>query len=395
MTRGRMTRPAAAPPALAVALLAVFGAAAGAEAEAGAEPVVVAERVESEAAAFRVVRVATGLNHPWSIAFLPGGGALVTERPGGLLRLDTRTGALRTLSGAPQVASLGQGGLLDVALHPAFADNRLVYLSYAAGRNGRYATSIARGRLTESGLEAVEVLFTMNRPSGGHLHFGSRLAFGADGMLYASFGDRGDRHRAQDPADHAGAIIRLRDDGAAPPGNPFAAGGGAAEVYSFGHRNPQGLTFHPVTGRLWSHEHGPQGGDEINVIESGVNYGWPVITYGTEYRSGAPIGDGTAAPGMAQPVLHWTPSIAPSGMTFYDGDRFPGWRGDLFAGALAGRHLRRVRLDGERAVAQEVLLQNRVGRVRDVRQGPDGMLWLLEDARPGSVFRLEPAGVDA
>ena len=355
-----------------------------------AEPAVVAERVVSEQATFRVVRVATGLANPWSIAFLPDGGALVSERPGALLRLDVETGAVRDLDGVPQVAAVGQGGLLDVELHPAFADNRLVYLSYAAGRSGSYATSIARGRLTDSGLEDVEVLFTMNRPSGARLHFGSRLSFGADGMLYATFGERGDRHRAQDPADHAGTIIRLRDDGTVPDDNPFAAGGGAPEVYSFGHRNPQGMAVHPVTGRVWSHEHGPQGGDEINVIEAGVNYGWPVITYGREYRSGAPIGVGTAAPGMAQPVLHWTPSIAPSGMTFYDGDRFPGWRGDLFAGALAGRHLRRVQLDGERAVAEEVLLQGRVGRVRDVKQGPDGMLWLLEDARNASIYRLEP-----
>ncbi len=355
-----------------------------------AEPAVVAERVVSEQATFRVVRVAAGLANPWSIAFLPDGGALVSERPGALLRLDVETGAVRNLDGVPRVAAVGQGGLLDVELHPAFADNRLVYLSYAAGRSGSYATSIARGRLTDSGLEDVEVLFTMNRPSGARLHFGSRLSFGADGMLYATFGERGERHRAQDPSDHAGTIIRLRDDGSVPDDNPFAAGGGAPEVYSFGHRNPQGLAVHPVTGRVWSHEHGPQGGDEINVIEAGVNYGWPVITYGREYRSGAPIGTGTAAPGMAQPVLHWTPSIAPSGMTFYDGDRFPGWRGDLFAGALAGQHLRRVQLDGERAVAEEVLLQRRVGRVRDVKQGPDGMLWLLEDARNASIFRLEP-----
>ena len=354
-----------------------------------AEPAVVAERVVSEQATFRVVRVATGLVNPWSIAFLPDGGALVSERPGALLRLDVETGAVRNLDGVPRVTAVGQGGLLDVELHPEFADNRLVYLSYAAGRSGRYATSIARGRLTDAGLEDVEVLFTMNRPSGGGRHFGSRLVFGADGMLYATFGDRGERHRAQDPADHAGTIIRLRDDGSVPGDNPFA-GGGAPEVYSFGHRNAQGLTVHPATGRLWSHEHGPQGGDEINVIEAGVNYGWPVITYGAEYRSGARIGVGTAAPGMAQPVLHWTPSIAPSGMTFYDGDRFPGWRGDLFAGALAGRHLRRVQLDGERAVAEEVLLNRRVGRVRDVKQGPDGMLWLLEDARNGSIYRLEP-----
>ena len=370
--------------AAAAALLALLAALA-----AGAEPAVVAERVVSDQATFRVVRVASGLANPWSIAFLPDGDALVSERPGGLLRLDVDTGAVRILDGVPRVAAVGQGGLLDVELHPAFADNRLVYLSYADGRSGRYATSIARGRLTESGLEEIEVLFTMNQLSGGGRHFGSRLAFGADGMLYATFGDRGERHRAQDPADHAGTVIRLRDDGSVPDDNPFADGG-APEVYSFGHRNAQGLAVHPATGRLWLHEHGPQGGDEINVVDAGANYGWPVITYGREYRSGARIGVGTAAPGMAQPVLHWTPSIAPSGMTFYDGDRFPGWRGDLFAGALAGQHLRRVQLDGERAVAEEVLLHRRVGRVRDVKQGPDGMLWLLEDARNGSIYRLEP-----
>ena len=370
--------------AAAAALLALLAALA-----AGAEPAVVAERVVSDQATFRVVRVASGLTNPWSIAFLPDGDALVSERPGELLRLNVDTGAMRILDGVPRVAAVGQGGLLDVELHPAFADNRLVYLSYADGRSGRYATSIARGRLTESGLEEIEVLFTMNQPSGGGRHFGSRLAFGADGMLYATFGDRGERHRAQDPADHAGTVIRLRDDGSVPDDNPFADGG-APEVYSFGHRNAQGLAVHPATGRLWLHEHGPQGGDEINVVDAGANYGWPVITYGREYRSGARIGVGTAAPGMAQPVLHWTPSIAPSGMTFYDGDRFPGWRGDLFAGALAGQHVRRVQLDGERAVAEEVLLHRRVGRVRDVKQGPDGMLWLLEDARNGSIYRLEP-----
>ena len=279
--------------AASLALLVTLGA--------GAEPTVVAERVDSERETFRVVRVAGGLNHPWSIAFLPDGSALVSERPGALLLLDPRTGALRTLTGVPVVTAIGQGGLLDVEPHPRFAENRLVYLSYAAGRSGRYATSIARGRLSDAGLENIEVLFTMNRPSGGRIHFGSRLAFGADGMLYATFGERGERHRAQDPSDHAGTIIRLRDDGSVPDDNPFAGGGGAPEVYSFGHRNAQGLAVHPVTGRLWSHEHGPQGGDEINVIEAGVNYGWPVISYGAEYRSGAPIGVGTAAPAWHSP----------------------------------------------------------------------------------------------
>lgn len=356
-----------------------------------AKPTVIADRVDSERESFRIVRVADGLAHPWAIAFLSDGSALVSERSGRLLRLDPQYVSLKELSGAPRVAEIGQGGLLDIEPHPRFAENRLIYLSYTTGRLGRYATSIARGQLTAAGLQNVEVIFTMNRPSSGRIHFGSRLSFGTDGMLYATLGERGERHRAQDPTDHAGTIIRLQDDGTVPADNPFAYSSQAApEVYSFGHRNAQGLAVHPVTGRLWSHEHGPQGGDEINVIEPGVNYGWPVITYGSEYRSGAKIGIGTVSPDMAQPVLHWTPSIAPSGMTFYSGDRFPAWRGDLFVGALAGRHLRRVRLDGERAISQEVLVRDVVGRVRDVKQGPDGMLWLLEDARRASIYRLEP-----
>ena len=359
---------------------------------ASATPTIIVNRMDSELESFRIVRVASGINHPWSIAFLPDSTALISERSGGLLRLDLHSGKLQNLSGAPRVTAIGQGGLLDIEPHPRFLDNRLIYLSYVTGRSGAYTTGIVRGRLTDSGLTDLEVIFTMNRPSGGRVHFGSRLMFGNDGMLYATLGDRGERHRAQDPNDHAGTIIRLRDDGTIPLDNPFANGESSAapEVYSFGHRNPQGLAVHPMTGRLWAHEHGPQGGDEINVIDAGFNYGWPVITFGTEYRTGAAIGIGTDAPGMVQPVLHWTPSIAPSGMTFYTGNSFPAWRGHLFAGALAGRHLRRVEFDGERAVAEEILLEDLVGRIRDVKQGPNGMLWVLEDARRGSIYRLEP-----
>lgn len=356
-----------------------------------ANPTVVEEQVRSERATFRVVRIAKDLAYPWSIAFLPDNSALISERPGALLRLNIQTNKLHPVTGVPRVVAVGQGGFLDIEPHPQFSQNRLIYMSYTIGDIGYYATRIARGRLTNNNLKDIEVLLTMNQPSAGVLHFGSRLAFGSDGMLYATFGERGERHRAQDPADHAGTIIRLLDDGSTPIDNPFASGGGAPEVYSFGHRNPQGLAVHPVTGLLWSHEHGPQGGDEVNVISSNVNYGWPVITYGVEYRSGSLIGVGTEAPGMAQPVLHWTPSIAPSGMTFYSGDQFPGWQGNLFVGALAGQHLRRVQIEDEQAISEEVLLYRRVGRVRDVKQGPHGMLWLLEDARRASIYRLEPA----
>ena len=345
---------------------------------------------ESERHRFRLTVVASGLEHPWSLAFLPDGAMLVTERPGRLRVI--RNGALdpAPVSGVPEVAAAGQGGLLDVALHPRFRDNRLVYLSYAGKGRGGTGTEVARGRLSEGRLEDLEILYAVRPKSRGGRHFGSRLVFGAQGHLYVTAGERGDPDRAQDPGDAAGSVIRLTEDGAVPPDNPFVGRAGARpEIFSIGHRNPQGLARHPETGRIWEVEHGPRGGDEVNVIEAGVNYGWPVITYGTSY-AGFPIGEGSEKPGMAQPVTYWVPSISPSGMAFYTGTAFPAWRGNLFVGALSGELLLRLELDGERVVREERLLEELGERIRDVRQGPDGFLYLLTDAPDGALLRLEP-----
>jgi len=344
----------------------------------------------SEQASFKVVTLAEGLEHPWALAFLPDGGILITERPG-RLRLF-RDGALGPpIAGVPAVEARNQGGLLDVALDPGFAQNRLVYLSYAAQGFGGAATAVARGRFAGDRLDDVQEIFQAEPASGGGRHFGSRLVFAPDGTLYVTAGERGSPNRAQDVGDDAGAVHRLNPDGGVPADNPLVGQAGARPtIYSYGHRNPQGMTLHPETGAVWTHEHGPRGGDEVNILQPGVNYGWPVITYGISY-GGQPIGEGNAKPGMAQPLLYWVPSIAPSGMAFYTGDKFPEWRGDLFVGALVLRHLRRVELDGETVVGQEELLKDLRARIRDVRNGPDGYIYLLTDASSGALLRLEPA----
>lgn len=342
--------------------------------------------------AFRVVTVTPGLEHPWGLAFLPDGRRLVTERPG-RLRLVAADGALdpRPITGLPPIAVHGQGGLLDVALHPRFADNGLIYLSYAARDASGVGTEVARGRLVDHRLENVEVLFRQQPKSGGGRHFGARLVFDRQGYLYITLGDRGEQDRAQKMDDLAGKVVRLHDDGRIPADNPFANRPGARpEIYSLGNRNVQGAALHPDTGELWAQEHGPQGGDEVNVIRAGRNYGWPVITYGVEYVVGTKIGEGTRKPGMEQPLHVWVPSIAPSGMAFYRGDRFPRWRGDLFVGALKDQMLVRLRFDGEKLVREERLLKGKLGRIRDVRAGPDGYLYLLTDSPDGVIARLEP-----
>ncbi|MEK6244651.1 MAG: PQQ-dependent sugar dehydrogenase [Pseudomonadota bacterium] len=347
----------------------------------------------SEAHAFTVTRVVAGLDHPWSVAFLPDGRMLITERAG-RLRI-AKGGQLdpQPVAGLPQVTPHGQGGLMDVTLHPNFAHNGLVYWSYAARGADGVGTEVARGRLAGNRLEAVEVLFRQSPKGTTGRHFGSRLVFDRAGFLYITLGDRGEQDRAQKPDDHAGSVIRLHDDGRVPADNPFVGRAGwKPEKFTLGNRNQQGAALHPLTGLLWTHEHGPQGGDEVNVIRAGVNYGWPVITFGANYGSGTRIGEGTHKAGMAQPLHHWVPSIAPSGMAFYAGDRFPRWKGDLFVGALKDRMLVRLKLEGEKVVREERLLQGVLGRIRDVRAAPDGYLYLLTDESDGVLARLEPAG---
>ncbi len=351
-----------------------------------------AQVFNSEVQRFRAQTFTAGLESPWGLAFLPDGRLLVSERPG-RLRLVAADGRLdpQPVAGLPPIATIGQGGLLDVALHPDFARNALVYLSYVAEGAGGYGTEVLRGRLDGHALRDVQVIFRMQPKSRAGHHFGSRLVFDRQGYLFITLGDRGEMARAQRLDDHAGSVIRLHDDGRVPRDNPFVDKTGALpEKFTLGNRNMQGAALHPQTGELWTHEHGPQGGDEINIIRAGVNYGWPVVTFGRNYVTGTAIGEGTVKPGMAQPLLYWTPSIAPSGMAFYSGNRFPGWRGNLFVGALASQMLVRVQIDGERVVHQERLLEGALGRIRDVRQGPDDLLYLLIDSKDGRIVRLEP-----
>ncbi len=341
----------------------------------------------------RVATLTEGLSHPWSLAFLPDGRMLVTERAG-RLRLIGKDFKLdpQPVSGVPAVAAVGQGGLMDVVLHPKFAENNWVYLSYSAGDNQGIGTEVARGVLKGKQLENVQVIFRMQPKLRTGYHFGSRVVFDREGYLFITLGDRGEMERAQNSGDHNGSVIRLHDDGRVPKDNPFVGKPGwLPEKYTLGNRNMQGAALHPQSGLLWTHEHGPQGGDEINVIRAGVNYGWPVITYGANYGTGTKIGEGTAKDGMAQPLHKWVPSIAPSGMAFYHGNKFLKWRGDLFVGALKDQMLVRLKLDGEKVVREERLLKNALGRIRDVRAGPDGFIYLLTDEPNGVLARIEPA----
>ena len=342
------------------------------------------------AQSFRVVKLLQGLDHPWSLAFLPDGRMLLTERPG-RLSLVGRDFKRTRIEGVPRVYASGQGGLLEVALHPRFAENRFIYLSYAGPGEGGASTELARAKLDGERLEDLRVLFVEEPKTTGGLHFGGRIVFDRAGFLYLTLGERGQMQRAQVPGNHHGSVIRLRDDGTVPPDNPYVGKPGwRPEKYDLGHRNMQGAALHPQTGALWTHEHGPQGGDEINIIRPGTNYGWPVITYGANYGTGTKIGEGTQKEGMAPPLYYWVPSIAPSGMAFYSGERFPGWKGNLFVGALRDELLVRLVLDGEKVVKEERLLKGVLGRIRDVRNGPDGYLYLLTDESPGVLARLEP-----
>jgi aldose sugar dehydrogenase len=351
----------------------------------------------ASAAAQTLKPVAKGLDHPWGLAFLPDGSGrmLVTERPG-RMRIVERNGTLSApLAGLPPVVAVGQGGLLDVALHPKFADNRLVYWSYseaAESGQGGAGTTVARGRLDGNALADVQVIFRQEPKASGGNHFGSRLVFARDGRLFVTLGERFIRKDdAQVLSNHLGKLIRIEDDGRVPADNPFVGRADAKpEIWSYGHRNMQGAALNPATGALWTTEHGPQGGDELNIEAAGKNYGWPVITYGRNYGSGTKIGEGTERSDIAAPIRYWVPiSIAPSGMAFVTSERYPGWKGNLLLGAMRGERLVRLELDGNRVVAEHALFQDQGLRFRDVRQGPDGWLYVLTDSEGGQILRVE------
>jgi len=353
------------------------------------------QRLRTDKVEVIVETVARNLQNPWSLAFLPDNRMLVTERPGRLRIVDAEGKLSEPIKGLPRISARGQGGLLDVALDPDFAQNRLIYLSFAEDRGeGRNGTSVARARLSEDGtaLEETQIIFRQEPSYAGTHHFGSRLVFARDGNLFVTLGERNDlRDQAQNLDNHLGKIVRIKPTGGAAPGNPFLDRENArSEIWSFGHRNVQSAALHPTTGELWTVEHGARGGDEVNIPQKGKNYGWPVISYGVHY-SGQKIGVGTRKPGMEQPVYYWDPSIAPSGMAFYTGDKFPAWRGSILVGALAGKLVSRLETSGNRVTGEERMLQNLGERIRDVRQGPDGLVYLLTDSPQGRILRMKPA----
>jgi aldose sugar dehydrogenase len=343
--------------------------------------------------AIQVQTVARGLEHPWALAFLPDGRMLVTERPGRLRKVERDGRLSEPLAGVPQVLARGQGGLLDVVLDPRFADNGLVYLAYSEpGENSTAGTAVARGRLSEDRLEDVRVIYQQQPKVRGSNHFGSRLVFAGDGTLVVTQGDRFDySDGAQDLSVTIGKIVRINPDGSVPRDNPFVGRAGTRpEIWSYGHRNVQSAALHPQSGQLWTVEHGARGGDELNRPERGKNYGWPVISYGVHY-SGRKIGEGTAKPGMEQPIYYWDPVIAPSGMTFYTGEVFRDWQGSILIGSLQPGLLVRLTLEDGRVTGEERYLGELGQRIRDVRQGPDGLLYVLTDSRDGRVLKLLPA----
>ena len=347
----------------------------------------------AQAADLKPVTVVRGLANAWALAFLPDGRMLVTEKPG-RLRIAEKDGRLsEPLAGLPPVDNVGQCGLLDVAVDPKFADNRLIYWTFAEpGAGGTNSTAVARGRLDGNTLTEVRTIFVQQPKVASRLHCGSRIAFARDGTLIVGLGDRFERKEdAQDGSNHLGKIVRIDRDGKAPADNPFIGRAGfAPELYSLGHRNIQGLAAHPATGEIWESEHGPQGGDEINLVTPGRNYGWPLVTYGRNYGSGTRIGEEGPKEGFEQPLKFWLPiSVAPSGLAFLTSDRYPGWKGSLFMGTLRGQALIRLTLDGRKVVGEERLLETLALRIRDVRQGPDGYLYIVTDAGDGRVIRLE------
>jgi len=350
--------------------------------------------VDTVGVKLRAVPVVKGLENPWSIAFLPNGDMLVTERPGRLriVRKGTLDPAL--ITGVPQVWATGQGGLLEVLPHPQYGKNNLLYLTYSkACEKGAATTALMRARFDGKALTDAKDLFVADNCNAGNPHFGSKLAFGRDGLLYMTIGERGDRTRAQNTNIHGGKILRFKEDGTVPPDNPFVGKPGyKPEIYSYGHRNPQGLAFHPDTGVLWATEHGPQGGDELNNIQAGKNYGWPVASYGREYApNGVVVSEHPWKEGIEEPTMLWIPSIGASGLMVYTGEQFPEWKGQLFAGGMSGLQLHRFAFNEKGGLlGREAMLEPLRQRIRDVRQGPDGYIYMAVDLNAGGVLRLEP-----
>lgn len=338
--------------------------------------------------ALKIEVIASGLNHPWGMTFLPNGQLLVTERVGRLRIISTDGNVSKPLKGVPTVLSKGQGGLLDVVLDPDFSNNRIIYLSYAEPQSNKAGTAVAKAELVNTTLKNVEIIFRQHPRTEGANHFGSRLVFAPDGNLFITLGDRFDyMDEAQQLDNHLGKLVRIQRDGSAPKNNPFTRNSEAMpEIWSYGHRHIQGAAIHPESGKLWIHEHGPRGGDEINIPQPGKNYGWPKASYGIHYWM-TPIKDEHAEQGFEEPIYFWTPSIAPSGMLFYTGELFPEWRNNLFIGALAGRHLVRLVTKGNKIIREEQLLKNSA-RIRDVAQGPEGALYLLTDEENGKLLKL-------
>ncbi len=359
-----------------------------------AVPAQAASTITSERASFTVETVTEGLQNPWGLAFLPDGSMLVTERPGQMRVVSPSGEKGPALQGLPEITARGQGGLLDVALDPNFSDNRWVYFSFSEPGDGGTSTAVARGQLGEGRLDNVEVIFSQRPKVNSNGHFGSRLVFDQAGRLFITLGDRQqdfDLAYPQKLDNHIGKVVRINSDGSVPDDNPYVGREGLDEIWSWGHRNIQGATLHPQTGELWTNEHGPQGGDEINIARATLNYGWPVITYGEQYGGGK-IGIGVRKEGMEQPLYYWLPSIATAGMTFYTGDAFPGWQGSLFVASLRGQVLSRLDIEDERVMHEERLLGKEVGkRLRDVVEGPDGFLYLLTDESNGAILRIKPA----
>ena len=358
------------------------------------------QEVETLGSKVRVVPLHKGLANPWSITFLPNGDMLITEKPG-RLRI-ARNGALdpQPISGVPQVWAVGQGGLLEVLPHPRFGENQFLYLTYSkpCAAEKSATTALARGKFDGKALTDVRDLFIADNCNTGNPHYGSKLAWGRDGMLYMTIGERGDRNRAQNTASHGGKLLRLREDGTAPPDNPFVGKEGyQPEIYSYGHRNGQGLAFHPETGVLWENEHGPQGGDELNIIVPAKNYGWPIASYGREYPpDGSKVSGAPSREGIEEPVTVWVPSIGISGMIFYTGDKFPYWKGNVFVGGLSGLAVHRLGFNEKGGLlGRETMLASLRQRIRDIRQGPDGFIYLAVDANPGGILRIEPTQGEA